>query len=198
MQAQTPQRKAELSIEIEKLIAGDLKQTIAYHINRYRKSFDRRLGMTEDDILNDIRIQIWKGLITWAPDGRANKKTYLNNLIKKRFSTLHRRTQIEKYSAVEYYADVFSSPARYSMDPDRLETHETGEDLLLRRQEQMRDQEVITDPTHLHIFEDLLKGLSIEEMMSRHKMTRVRVVGAVREITTRIAERRENTAKGPI
>lgn len=192
---QTPEQKANLSVRIEHLIETDLKQTIGFYINRYKKTFDRKLGLTEDDLMNDIREQVWKGLLTWNAKGKANLKTYLNSLISNRFLTLLKKSSIDKYSSLEYYADAYAAA---SIDPDLTVTEDTGESVFERRQEMLKDKEVLSDDEEQKIFSDLILGYSIPEMMTRHKLARVKVISLINKINKRVTERRSNTSRGAL
>lgn len=192
---QTPEQKASLSVRIEHLIETDLKQTIGFYINRYKKTFDRKLGLTEDDLMNDIREQVWKGLLTWNAKGKANLKTYLNSLISNRFLTLLKKSSIDKYSSLEYYADAYAAA---SIDPDLTVTEDTGESVFERRQEMLKDKEVLSDDEEQKIFSDLILGYSIPEMMTRHKLARVKVISLINKINKRVSERRSNTSRGAL
>jgi DNA-directed RNA polymerase specialized sigma24 family protein len=209
MLEQTPAQKAALSIEIEQLIAGELKATISHFIRKYEDRLTYKLGIDRDDLMNDIRMQIWKGLISWSPDKKAKRYTYLSSIIEKRFRTLIRQAGTVKFSSISYYADPFTSKAR-EISEESTTTYESGEELLSRRQEQMQDYCAIDDvePANaeeekararkLAIYQDLLQGAKISEMTKKHGVSRTEVVRLVNEISQRVAERRANTARGPV
>ncbi len=192
MLSQTPQQKTNLSNQIEQLLGGELKQTAQYYIKKYQVTFERKLGLDEDDLMNHIREHIWKGLLTWSPSKGANQKTYLNTVISRAFATLYERSTARKHGLLEYHADLSATG-----DAECFESRETGEALMLRRQEFMQDREAL-DGFECSVYADLLQGFNIDEMVRRHAKTRVTVISAIMRIDKRIAERRKNTQKGAI
>ncbi len=196
MLAQTQEQKAKLSLDIEYLIHNDLKNDVTFYLKRYSTILELKLGMTEEDLVNDIREQVWKGLLTWRNDGKANRKTYISNLIEKRFITLLQKTGAKKNNIILYYADVFTT-LQQKIDKEYLETQETGEEILKQRQEAMKDLESLSLVEKL-IYPDLLIGRSIGEIMKQHRLDRVSVVKAITKINERVTERRRNTARGAL
>lgn len=194
MLAQTEEQKQNLSIEIEALLITALKPVISYNMNKFGPLLERKLGLAPEDLLNDIREQVWKGLITWKA-GLANKKTYLNNLIEKRFLTLLRRSTLKKHNSLDYYA----SPQNLETvaEQDSVVTTETGETLYERRQEMMNDLKALTGEERT-VYQDLLRGCGIADMVAKHAMPRVQVVKIINSISARLSERRENTRKGAL
>lgn len=198
MRAQTPEQVAQLSIDIEKMLTVDIKSDLRYYLKRYSKILGERLGMNEDDIINDVREQIWKALITWKPNGKANKKTYCLSIVSRRFYTLLKKTDAEKNNMVLYYADVFSS---VEANADTEGAHQdSGEVLMMRREESLKDLQTLNELEQV-VYPALLQGCSVSEIIKRLSATmgltvdRVTVVGVIKAIDTRIAERRQNSEK---
>lgn len=163
----------------------DLRDTVSTYVSKYSKTLDNKLGLTKEDLLNDIREQIWKGLLTHNPDGAANLKTYLNTLIKNRFGVLFKRSKIKKNNMVQYYADLYSSG---SIDDEYLITEETGETIFMRRQIIMEDQ-LNLHPQDRLVYEDLLIGRNLEEMAKAHNLPRSRIISSINRIDEVIKNR---------
>jgi DNA-directed RNA polymerase specialized sigma24 family protein len=185
MQSQSATANAKHSVDIEHLIDTELKDTVAYFIGKYGKTCENKLGLTRDDLLNDIREQVWKGLLTHDKDKRANLKTYLNRLIKNRFGVLLTRSTIPKYSNVDYFADVYTSTG---IDEEHLITEDTGETVFERRQIIMQDMATL-GPQDRWIYGDLLLGRSLDEMVNAHKLPRVKVIASINRIDDMIKRR---------
>ncbi len=196
MLSQTAEQREVTGDEIERTLRENqrVKTTIKHFLKKYGNQFNNKLGLTEDDLMSEVRQEIWKGMLTWKKAGKANVSTYLNALISYRFQELLDMS-LAKKRRVDYYADVFRS---VSIDPQQTETHDTGESLFEHRQEIMSDCNALDNPAEQEIYLDLLTGFSIAEMMSRHSLTRVEVVAAVKAINARVMERRVNTAKGAL
>jgi DNA-directed RNA polymerase specialized sigma24 family protein len=178
MKSQSAEENQVSSQRIEYLINNDLKQTVRTYLSRYSKTLEQKLGLTRDDLINDIREQIWKGLITHDPNKKANLKTYLNHLIKNRFGVLFQRSKIQKNNMINYYADFFCSE---DSSNEAILTEENGETIFMRRQAMMQNQALLSNKDRL-IYEDLQLGLSLEEMCQAHKMSRIEVTASIHRI----------------
>ena len=174
------------AVQIEALLNNELRDTVKYYVNKYGDTFERRLGLMADDLVNDMREQIWKGILTFKKRGAANFKTYLNNIIKNRFLVLLKRSSIKKNSSVDYFADVFAASG---IDRAYVEAEDTSETLLQRRQELQADLAGLPE-SYGKILADLLAGYSLADMEKRHDMTRPEVTTAVNAIHILIATRR--------
>lgn len=183
-----------MGVKIEELMQVGLKKIIDQFVGKYADTFNNKLGMTEEDLLNDMREQIWKGLLTWNKAGKTKLSTYLICLIKNRFNTLLDKSTVGMRSRMDYYSDVFSSVIEGS---DGSETQDTGEALFLHRQEIMRDRDSL-EPAEREIYMDLLMGYSIAEMMTKHDLSRMEVITSIKSINQRVGERRDNTSKGAL
>lgn len=186
---QPANEKVQSSLDIEHLLNNVVHRQIADYLDKFGATIERKLGLTEDDLMNDMREQIWKGLLTHKKSGQANLKTYLNTIIKNRFLVLYDRSTLRKYNSVEYYADAFSATG---VNKEFSETEETGESLLQKRQEFMRDLVVLSDRDR-SIFRDLILGFNLNEMVKRNKAPITEVVGAIKRIDDIIRKRRLNT-----
>jgi hypothetical protein len=119
---------------MENLVASDIE----IWIKRYSETFVRKLGLSEDDLLNDIREQVWKALLTFNPTGGANFKTYVKRLIDYRFQTLLAKSSRKKYSCTDYFSDDFTG-----LTENAYVTEETGETLFELRSHHMKNLETL-------------------------------------------------------
>lgn len=186
MLEQTPDQRAKNSIDIEKLLQNDLKATIESLYSKYGEAFDHKLGMSKDDIINDMRIQIWKGLLNFKPERNVRLKTYLDNLVKNRFNTFRRRASLKKYNSVDYFKNVFNQDG---VTQEHFQTEETGETILERRQELMGDLVLLTD-TERKVLSDLILGFTLDEMVKRNALQLREVIACINRIDSRLKERR--------
>ena len=187
MLEQTAEQRVKNSEDIERLLETDLKATIESMYSKYGEAFDHKLGMSKDDIINDMRIQIWKGLLNFRPERNVRLKTYLDNLVKNRFNTFRRRASLKKYNSVDYFKNVFSHDG---VDQEHFKTEETGETILERRQELMKDLVSLTDGER-RILSDLILGFTLDEMVQRNKLQLSEVISSINRIDARVRKRRE-------
>lgn len=182
-QSESESQKA--SLDIESLIKKELRETVSTYLSKYGKTLDQKLGLTRDDLMNDIREQVWKGLLTHNPKGRANLKTYLNTLIKNRFGVLFKRSKIKKNNMVNYYADVYSTTG---IEEEHLITEETGETVFMRRQLIMQDLNYLS-PQDRMVYQELVLGNRLEEMVKSLKLQRHLVIGSINRIDEMLRRR---------
>jgi DNA-directed RNA polymerase specialized sigma24 family protein len=174
----SPADNANLGLEIEHWVNVEYKEAIAGYLKKFGPSFERKLGMDKDDVVAEIREQIWKGLATYNPSKGANKRTYLNNIIKNRMGVLLKRCSITKYNSIDYFADVFSTTG---VAREYLETDETPESIYAHR------ELLVKVNFRLNAFDriinsDLLEGRSLEEMEQLHGRPRSEIIGSIKRI----------------
>lgn len=185
---------AELSVQIGSLIAGDLDDTIKFHLNKYSRALGEKLGMDEDDIRSDVREQVWKGLLSHDKTKPASLKTYLSFIISNRFKTLARRTSLKKHNCVQYYADVYSASG---IDEADLVENTTGEALLEARQ-QLAIYLSLMNELDREVYGFLVQGYSLDEMVHSynraHKgtpVTRVFITGVINRVQETVSRQRK-------
>lgn len=196
MQAQSAADNVRLSQQIRELMEGELSETVRFHMRRHATVLEAKLGMMEDDVLNDVREQLWKGLISYDRGGAANQKTFLSFILANRFKTLSRRASLAKYNCVQYYADVFSSAAVNKAD---MITEETGEAIYEARQ-QLAVYLTLMNETDREIYAYLLQGYSLGEMVSDHNqrcpqspVTRIIITAGINRVQEIVKKQRKLT-----
>lgn len=191
MLAQTPEQNAQAGYDIESLLRNEMSSTMSFYLNKYGMNIERRLGLTKDDLENDAREQIWKGLLTYSPCGGANLKTYLNNLLRNRFNTLLERSRKKKNNMVDYYSDAWSTPG---IDPEHTETDETPETIMAER-ETLINLSYQLNGLELAIHGDIMFGRNIAEMEKRHKASRVAISAAIQKILRLMELEKQNNER---
>jgi DNA-directed RNA polymerase specialized sigma24 family protein len=175
---QSAPERQRASNEIERLIKEDLRETVATYLRKYSGTLEQKLGLDKGDLLNDIREQIWKGLLTHRPEGGANLKTYLNTLIKNRFGVLFKRSKIKKNNMVSYYADVYSS---VDVQEEHMVTEETGETVFMRRQIVSQYLAQLSEVDR-GVYQELILGKRLEEMVKSLSLPRPLVIASINRI----------------
>lgn len=178
MKEQSAEERTQSSLDIEHLLNNVVNKQVADYMDKFGDTIERKLGMTEDDLLNDMREQIWKGLLTHKKSGQANLKTYLNTIIKNRFLLLYNRSTLKKYNSVDYYAAPHGASG---IDSEYTETEETGETLMEKRQEFMRNLVLLSNRDR-EVLKDLALGYGLDEMVERTGLSRVEVTSSINRI----------------
>lgn len=171
------QNKAS-SETIEEWIKGELAPTIRFYVRKYGATFDRKLGLTADDLKNEIRVEVWKGLLSYNKS-KAKLKTYLNRLIHNRILTLYARSELNKNNMVDYFADVFATER--VADHDKV-TYENAESILERRETVMEGLMGLGSDLEFAIVRDLMVGENLSAMEKKHQVSRAVVTAAIMKI----------------
>lgn len=187
MLAQTPEQLKQISAQIPDIMENLVRDNIEANLKVYAVTLENRLGLTKDDLLNDIREQLWKALITFNPHGGANLSTYCRRLIENRFGVLLKQAGRHKYTSVEYHANVFSSGI---INEDQLVSEETGETIFERRHEFMKDLAHLNESDRI-LYSAIEQGHGLSELSKLTGKTVVEVTAAVKRIEILIRKRRE-------
>lgn len=175
---QTEEKRIQFSLDIDKIINVEMKSTVKHYVDKYSKTFERKLGLTKDDLVNDIREQVWKALLTHQENREAGLKTYVTTIIKNRFLVLLDRSNLKKHNSVDYYPNTASLS---DVGKEHLETEETGETILEMRQEYVKHLVTLTKLERV-IYQDLVLGFTLNEMVRKNKMSLSDVITSIKKI----------------
>lgn len=178
MLAQTPAQNAANSVEIERLLRTELKDTIKFWVKKYSNTFLQRLGMSRADIMNDMREQIWKGLLTYDRSKGANVKTYMNHCIENRFKTLADKADTNKFKNLTHYADVYASTGT---EEDYV-THDTPETVFEQRETIMIELSRLALEDERKVYVHLILGDGLDAMEKSTGLPRPVIVGMIKRI----------------
>lgn len=178
MLSQTPEQNALNGVEIERLLRTELKDTIKFWTKKYSNTFLQRLGMSKADIMNDMREQIWKGLLTYDRSKGANIKTYMNHCIENRFKTLADKADTNKFKNLTHYADVYASTGT----EDDYVTHETPEAVFEQRETIMVELRRLIHEDERRIYVHLMLGDGFEAMQASTSLPKYEIVGMIKRI----------------
>lgn len=68
-----------------------MRYITSWYVKRYKIAAAAALGWSEDDLMQNIRISMWKGLATFDPSKKFKVETYLSSILEKYFSSLAKR-----------------------------------------------------------------------------------------------------------
>lgn len=183
---QTKNQNKKNEEKITSFLTVDLKKFIDYNIKRYKKTFENKLGMDEDDIYSDMMFQIWKGIVTHDKTKKANLKTYINTLLNNRFKLLAKKSAAKKFSIITYMDCVGDN---VSGNEDSVYS-ETGESLLEKREQIMQNIQSLQG-IERDILKDLISGKNMEQMAERNKVPRPVLTTIIKKIDVLIISKRK-------
>ena len=74
--------------EVEQLLKGEMKSVADSYIRNYRNSVRNTFGWTPEDLKQEIRLKMFKGLATFDPDLGYKKTTYVSNILQNFFKNI--------------------------------------------------------------------------------------------------------------
>lgn len=117
-------RKYELGLLIEELMKDSMKFIVWKYVYNYREAVYQTFGWDDDDLLQFIREQLWKGVATFDPSKNFKIETYCSSILYKQFANLSKQCQTNKHSLSKLYCpeELF--------DSEETTVEETPEDWL--------------------------------------------------------------------
>ena len=96
-------KREELGLKVEALIKGDLSFIVNKYRMRYSYATQATFGWDEDDLMQYIRMALWKGVATYDPTKRAKETTYLSRILEYAFANLAKKCNTKKHSLSKLY-----------------------------------------------------------------------------------------------
>jgi RNA polymerase sigma factor (sigma-70 family) len=172
----SPVRLEAIGLQIESLLAGEMKSVSRFYVGKYHPMLRETLGYTAEDILQEIRIVIWRGIATYNPK-MSKLKTYLCNLLRRRFHNLAIRKNRKKRGRL-------IPVEKLSQDQQPVDQHnnETWLDYL----EQFQNIVDTLDKSEMNVLKWHLKGYTLDEICRKTNQRRVNVIKNLKTIKTRM------------
>jgi DNA-directed RNA polymerase specialized sigma24 family protein len=92
-----------IGLKIEELIRGDMSYIVNKYIRKYKTSAYDVFGWTPEDLLQQIRIVMWKGLATFQPEKKFKITTYLSVILLNYFLSLSKKCRSNKNAKAKLY-----------------------------------------------------------------------------------------------
>ena len=190
MKQQTQEQNQVSAETIELWLKGELSATVKHYIRKYGATLEKKLGLSNDDLENEARFEIWKGLLTYNKS-KAKLKTYLNKLVHNRFMTLYKKSSLPKNNMVDDYADVFASEPEAESE---MVTADNAESLMEKREVIADVLDHLDGDLELAVLRGLLMGDSLSAMSRENNVATPLVVMVVNKIVKLMKERRDEAA----
>lgn len=92
----SPERKREIGEEIEHLLRTDMRYIAHKYVNQFRVAAFDTFGWTREDLMQQVRITMWKGLATFDPSKKFKITTYLSAILFHYFMSLSKKCRSNK------------------------------------------------------------------------------------------------------
>jgi len=164
----------DIGLRIEKLIQGDLQIVVRFNCKKFRQITRSVLGYNSEDMMQVIRLSIWKALLTFDDTKGAMLSTYASTIITRDFIKLLRKNRpvlIPVGFAVQYH--------NKSVDPESEERWKgIFREFLLMTNELTEIEKQVLD---LHI-----KGFNSVEIDERVDVPKHRIFEIIKSIKTKM------------
>lgn len=176
----TRQQSNELGLQVEKLIKNEMSYIVNKYVRQYRSAALDTFGWTSDDLMQHIRLILFKGMATFDPSKNFKITTYLSTILYYQMGNFSKTCQSNKNSNSKIYCPETLHPA------DEITTKETAEDWysymesfkILMGKLNEREKQIL----YLHLVDDY----SIGEMETETKIPRAEIVGIIKSLKVKI------------
>lgn len=119
------EERDRLGLETERLIKNEMSYIVNQYVYRYQQAALNTLGWDRDDLLQYIRMVLYKGVVTFTPDKNVKITSYLSAILYYQMGNLSTKIQNKKNSNSKLYCpEVF-------YESDEMIDFTTAEDWLL-------------------------------------------------------------------
>ncbi len=172
------EKREELGLKVEALIKSDLKYIVNKYVKRYSYATQATFGWDEQDLMQYIRMALWKGVATYDPTKRAKETTYLSRILEYAFANLAKKVNTKKHSLSKlYFPDQLFITEELTID-------ETAEDWLQYSRsfaaikDQVTKEEMKVLVKHLLMNQDIME---IAEDLEIKRSDVIRIIKKLRE-----------------
>lgn len=119
------EERDRLGLETERLIKNEMSYIVNQYVYRYQQAALNTFGWDRDDLLQYIRMVLYKGVVTFTPDKNVKITSYLSAILYYQMGNLSTKIQNKKNSNSKLYCpEVF-------YESDEMIDFTTAEDWLL-------------------------------------------------------------------
>lgn len=174
-----------LGLEVEALIrtGGALNYLVNSYLGKYHSAAADTFGWTREDLLQHMRIILWKGMATFDPSRKYKVTTYLSAILYYQMGNFSKTCQSKKNSK----SKLCFIETTYFPD-EMINKRETPEDWNRYAQSFSILMEDMAEHERKIMFHHFVEGVSLDEMSKALALPRPMVVAAIKSIKSRIAE----------
>ena len=176
------QESNRLGLEVERLIKNEMSYIVNKYVRQYRSAAQETFGWTNDDLLQHIRMIMFKGMATFDPSKNFKITTYLSSILYYQMGNFSKKCQAKKNTNSKLYCPETLHPS------DETTTKETAEDWygymetfkFLMGKLSENEKRIL----YLHLVDDH----SITEMEAETKLPRAEIVSIIKTLKVKINE----------
>lgn len=177
----TRQQSNELGRQVEHLIKNEMSYIVNRYVRKYRSAAQETFGWTTEDLMQHIRIILFKGAATFDPSRNFKITTYLSSILYYQMGNFSKTCQSKKNSNSKIYCPDILHPA------DENTTKETAEDWYGYMESFKILMDILSEKEKQVLYLHLVDDYSIGEMEAETKLPRAEVVGIIKSLKLKIS-----------
>jgi DNA-directed RNA polymerase specialized sigma24 family protein len=169
-----------IGIEVERLIKNEMSFIVNKYVYKYKNATFETFGWDTDDLLQHIRVLMWRGVATFNPERKLKMTTYLSSILYYQMGNLSKKISSKKNSQSKLYCpEVF-------YDSEEMIDFTTAEDWLLyaRKFEHLVGR--LTDLETKVLVMHLIYGHTLDEMEEKLSVKRVDLIKSIKVIKVKM------------
>lgn len=165
-----------IGIEVERLVKNEMSYIVNLYINKYKKAVFDTFGWEKDDLLQHIRIVMWKGVATFDPEMKFKMTTYLSKMLYYQMGNLSKACQNKKNSNSKLYCpgELFDSEEIIDYDSAEDWAIYSRKFKVLLTKLSKRDMKVLVS--------HLVYGHSMADMETKYGFKKTEIVASLKRI----------------
>ncbi len=166
----------KIGLEVERLIHNEMSFIVNKYIYKYKNAAADTFGWDSDDLLQHIRILMWRGVATFNPERKLKMTTYLSSILYYQMGNLSKKISSKKNSQSKLYCpEVF-------FDSDEMIDFTTAEDWLLyaRKFEHLIGK--LTDLETKVLVQHLIYGHTLSDMETKLSVKKIDLIKSIKVI----------------
>jgi RNA polymerase sigma factor (sigma-70 family) len=184
--ALTREQSNELGIRVEALIKNELNYIVNKYVRQYSLAAEDTFGWTQDDLMQHIRVILWKGLATFDESKKFKVTTYLSTILYYQMGNFSKACQSDKNTNSKIYCPDTIYPSEEIVD------HHTAEEWCAYVQSFKALESRLTEKEKKVLVSHLVDGDSLSKMEKKLKVTRPELVGLIKSVKAKIKNHLED------
>lgn len=177
----------QVGLKVEALMKKELAYIVNKYVTQYQQAAFETFGWERDDILQHIRVALWKGVATFNPDFGFKIETYLSSILDKTFLNLSRKCKTKKHSLTKLYC-----PENFYESEETI-FQETGEDWVRYAQSFSVLVGSLNQKENKIMVRYLVYGESTNEISKNTKIKKTEVIKLLKNIKSQLQNFMEAT-----
>lgn len=169
-----------IGIEVERLIKNEMSFIVNKYVYKYKNATFETFGWDTDDLLQHIRVLMWRGVATFDIERKLKMTTYLSSILYYQMGNLSKKISSKKNSQSKLYCpEVF-------YDSEEMIDFTTAEDWLLYAKKFEHLVGRLSDLETKVLVMHLIYGHTLDEMEEKLTVKRIDLIKSIKVIKVKM------------